>query len=241
MPKTNESLLSRHLLSEAARFAMYPSKATRQQKRQGMADLMSDHWRDFGEWRRTFKPADKPSAPDLAFDTRFLDDFYSRELLRDVPSIVERTQRLAKLSLAGVPKDSFDYLREAAQSYILGLPNAATALARAAIEVRLRKAVARLFGKTISRDVEFSELLKQYGARLLSRAGLSRAHRVREKAMRCCTKVALSSLSHWRPWKKHGPSCWNSVKNRVGLTTRWSRRPPARSRGPTGSRATVVS
>lgn len=183
MPKTNESLLSRHLLSEAARFVMYPAKATLERKRLGITpDQMGDHWRDFVEWRKTFKPADKPSVSNLAFDERFLDDFYSRELLREVPKIVMRTQRLAKLSLAGVPKDSFDYLREGTQSYILGLPNAATALARAAIEVRLRKAVARLFGRAASRDVDFCELVNQYGERLLSGPGLSRAHRVRESA-----------------------------------------------------------
>jgi hypothetical protein len=71
-------------------------------------------------------------------------------LLAEVPEIVERTQRLKELVLSDISQtESLVYLREAANCYILGLPQATVALSRAAVESRVREASAKLFGKRL--------------------------------------------------------------------------------------------
>jgi hypothetical protein len=112
-----------------------------------------------------------------------LDQFYSKELLAAVPGFVERTQHLQALTFAGVvDQEAVDYLRESATCYIHGLFQATAALARSAMELRLRKRVGALAGSQVGSGLELKELLQRYGERVLSRQGIKLATIVRVTA-----------------------------------------------------------
>ena len=95
--------------------------------------------------------------------------------------MVERTRSLANLTLTGVTGESLVYLREAANCYIRGLPQAAVALARSAVEVPLRVAASKQFGEKAVAGLGFFALLNDFvvRGRLLTREGLALAHKIR--------------------------------------------------------------
>ena len=95
-------------------------------------------------------------------------------MLRAVPGIVQRTQSLADLTLSRGSLESFIYLREASNCFILGLPQAAVALARAAVEVPLRQVTSKQFGEKAVKGLGLFELLKLADrGRLLSREAMA--------------------------------------------------------------------
>src|SRR5262249_4143032 len=69
------------------------------------------------------------------------------------------------LALSGVTlsdasdSDAFVYLREAANCYIFGLPQAAAALARAAVESRLKEVAAQQFGRRAVDNADLNDLI----------------------------------------------------------------------------------
>jgi len=70
----------------------------------------------------------------------FLNDRYTRDVIRAVPGYVSRTMKLSRLEGSGVPsKTTNTYLREATRTYIYGLPQASIALCRAAMEQALKE------------------------------------------------------------------------------------------------------
>lgn len=185
MNKTTASTLSEHLLREAGKFHFYPNRE-RRTRANLQARKMLDAWlRELVEWRKTFAPKSAPEWDEIVTAPVILDELYCRDLLQAVPGIVERTRNLSQLTLPelGDP-DSITYLKEASNCYILGLPQAAVALARAAVETRLRAASSRVFGKTAVRAAEFIQIIDTFAARgrLLSREGQGLAHKVREAA-----------------------------------------------------------
>ena len=83
------------------------------------------------------------------------------------------------------------YLREAANCYIFGLPQAAVAVARAALEDALRK---NLQGASGTQDVaraKLKELIDKYSP--LSLEGRALAHKVRLEANRVLHKEVTTS------------------------------------------------
>jgi len=117
-------------------------------------------------------------------DRVLLDEFYCRDLLKAIPGIVERTAKLSQFTLSGLSKSEFVYLREAATCYLLGLPAAAVALARAAIEYSLRRELAKFYGKAAVEREDLKDLLDELSPRgkTLSREGRNLAHKVRVAA-----------------------------------------------------------
>jgi hypothetical protein len=68
-----------------------------------------------------------------------LDDHYSREVLKRVPKMVDRTIKLAQILPDMLPSKHVDlYLKDATRSYIFGLWTASVSLCRAAVERSLR-------------------------------------------------------------------------------------------------------
>jgi len=173
--------LSAHLLAEAAKFFLYPKRAYRTQTNLGAQKMLDDAFRRLLEWRKTFAPTKDNAGAKFLFETPLvLDQLYSRELLRAVPDIVQRTQSLADVTLSRDSVESFVYLREASNCFILGLPQAAVALARSAIEVPLRKVASKQFGeKAVVGQGLFALLDLATRGRLLTRETLDRAHKVR--------------------------------------------------------------
>ena len=180
--------LSRHLLRESEQFWMYPAKHPRTKGNLAMLKFIEDRTRQWAEWRKTFAPRPARKSDELGMmekaygDFPLLNQYYSRDLLREVPAIVERTQKLSQLVLSGIEdKGSFVYLKEAANCYILGLPQAAIALSRAAVEAHLRNAVSEFLGRKTVSDTGLSEIINKFASRrrLLSTEGRKRANKVR--------------------------------------------------------------
>jgi hypothetical protein len=181
MKQSTAATLSTHLLTEASKFLFYPNRNYRTKKNLVVQQALDNGLRRLVEWRKTFAPRTPDAATEMLNAGTLLDELYSRELLREVPEIVERTRSLANLTLSGVSGESLVYLREAANCYILGLPQAAVALARAAVEVPLRKAASKQFGEKAVAGLGLFALLSDLAVRgrLLSGGNLDLAHQIR--------------------------------------------------------------
>ena len=120
--------LSGHLLREAEKFSMYPQRIYRTRGNLDAQKIFDKFMGKIVEWRKTFVPSAKSEKMFFFSDPVLLDEFYCRDLLKAIPGIVERTAKLSHLTLSGISKSEFVYLREAATCYLLGLPAAAVAL-----------------------------------------------------------------------------------------------------------------
>jgi hypothetical protein len=170
--------LSDYLLEKAAPFEFYPKRlyGLTPEVRKIFGDLS----RDLVEWRKTFQPKGDSRRLDFHAQPVMLDQFYSKELLSAVPGFVERTRDLRELTFAGLTDAaSLSYLREAATCYIHGLFQATVALARAAMERRLRERIRVLAGQQVAGELDLKQLLDRYGERLLGKQSANAAHVVR--------------------------------------------------------------
>lgn len=183
MNRGEEATLSGHLLREAARFLPYPKRVYRTATNLGAQEYVQAALRKVIEWRKTFALIEGFDALPTPV---VLDDLYCRELLRAVPEMVERTRTLSNLTLSDLPdNESFVYLREAANCYLFGLPSAAVALARAAVEESLRERCSRRFGKRAASTARLHQLVEDAArGRLLSRDGLARVRKIQDAANR---------------------------------------------------------
>ena len=142
MTRESSPTLSAHLLREAQRFALFPQRVRRTKRNLAAQEILDRIRRNLIEWRQTFTPRGKEEieASSGLLDAVLLDEVYARDLLKAVPDLVARTLRLSRVSFGGIRTgESLTYLREAANCYILGLPQAAIALARASVESRFAR------------------------------------------------------------------------------------------------------
>ena len=178
---------SEYLLHEAEKCGYTGDKPQKQSERmQGMDESVEEHVRVFVEWRKTFSKESESKIDNFFIGQgKFLDSFYCREVLRAVPGMVERTRALARLTLPGAEGSEWmTYLRESANCYISGLPQASVALARAAVECRLRAACSKMLGEDIVRRADFVDVINDLcrKAVLLDADTRSLAHKVRKAA-----------------------------------------------------------
>jgi hypothetical protein len=186
--------LSAHLLDEAAKFFLYPNRRYRTKANLSFQEALDSGLRRLVDWRKTFAPQRDQTTELWINKPAVLDELYSRELLRSVPEIVERTRSLANITLSRASGESFVYLREAANCYIFGLPQAAVALSRAAIETPLRKSAAKQFGDKAVADLGLFALLElAVRGRILSKGNLTLAHKVRIAADRVLHEEPIST------------------------------------------------
>jgi Domain of unknown function (DUF4145) len=189
MKQSTAAMLSGHLLQEASKFHMYPARVYRTRSNLDAQKIHDTILAMLVEWHETFAPWPQ-NDPDTAVHERcdkiltspvLLDEFYCRDLLKEVPAIVGRTVKLSHLTLSGISGSEFVYLREAAKCYIHGLPQAAVALARAALEDCLRKKFAKFWGKMAVAEKELKDLIDELArTKGLSREGRDWADKVRE-------------------------------------------------------------
>ena len=189
MTRESAPALSAHLLREAEGFLFFPDRVRRTERNLAAQEILDQVRRNLIEWRKTFTPRGKEELAASAqklFDPVFLDEIYARDLSKTVPNLVERTLRLSRVSFSGIPRgESLMYLREAANCYIFGLPQAAIALARASVESRLRGKAASLLGRSAVAEMDFKALLDDMRvSRLLSKDANKRADAVRIAANR---------------------------------------------------------
>ena len=178
-----EEGLSVYLLRESDKFPVaYPIKRRRTKGNLALQKVMDDELRKWTEWRMTFAPQPAQGFKKWYNSAPFLNRFYCRDVLRQVPEIVERHQKLSQLILSEIgDRESFVYLSEAAKCYILGLPQAAIALSRAAVEAKLRNAVSKFLGSKTVRGAGLKEIINNFASRgrLLSTKGRELANKVR--------------------------------------------------------------
>lgn len=194
MPAKKQELpprLSEYLLKKAEPFEFYPKRIY------GLVPevrrIFTDLARELVDWRKTYQPKTDVRQLNFFGQPVMLDQFYSKELLAAVPGFVERTQQLEALTFAGLAdQESFEYLRESATCYIHGLFQATTALARSAMELRLRKRIGALAGSQVGAGLALKELLERYGERVLTRQGMKLATMVRVTANQVLHEQAVT-------------------------------------------------
>jgi len=180
MKKSIAPTLSSHLLREAGKYNLYPARVDRKLPWNVWDNPVWDKLvRKVVERRMTFHRGPEDELTPL-IQPALLNQFYCWDLLKAIPAIVERTVKLSHVTLSGMSDSDFVYLREAAKCYILGLPEAAVALARAALEDCLRKKLAKMYGKATVAETDLKEWIDDLArTKDLSREGRTSAHRVR--------------------------------------------------------------
>ena len=182
MKSTLPPRLSQYLLLESGKFSFYPATARRSRSLLAFQKKYDEKFRQLAEWRKTFAPRPQQEWDDDLVPS-FVDQVYCRDLLRAVPEMVERTRKLAQLTLPEIEdQKSFAYLREAVDCYIRGLPQAAIALSRAAVEARLKVAASKQYGRKAVDEAGLSKIINDFAVRLrlLSRSGQQRVKKVKD-------------------------------------------------------------
>jgi len=97
------------------------------------------------------------AEPELVRD--FLDERFTREMIRAVQGYVSRTMQLSALEGTRSPSQITNgYLQEAVRTYIFGFPKASIALSRAALEQALKEGLGYQGSKTF---VDMNSLLDE--------------------------------------------------------------------------------
>jgi hypothetical protein len=168
--------LSDYLSREADKFLLYPRRVYRTRSNIEVQKFHDRCMQWLVNWRKSFAPRPQDEFTEVFSRPIFLDEFYCHNLLKAVPGIVERTTKLRHLTLSGISNSEFVHLREAAHCYIFGLPQAAVALARAALEDCIRKKFAKFWGRKTVAQQELKELIDELErTKRLSRDGRVKA------------------------------------------------------------------
>ena len=111
-------------MKKARGFHLYPERSRRTKTNRQYVDEWDKLAGTLAEWRKTFAPADLSDGLEMMTSpSGFLDEIYSRQQLKSIPGMVERTRKLSYLTLADILEaESFVYLKEAANCYIQGMP-----------------------------------------------------------------------------------------------------------------------
>jgi hypothetical protein len=172
--KATEPTLSRHLLVEARKFALYPQRVRKAQTTGTLLDRVLKMFVASREW----VVEQDPGIQDLSAEVRerLFDEHYSKVLLETVQGMAVRTDAVPTLQTREpICRGANLYLREATRSYILGLWDAAVALSRAALEEALEDRVRKLLGPISG----LNELIKAADdKRLMHRDAVAAAERL---------------------------------------------------------------
>lgn len=168
-----------------------------------------------------------------SFDFAFwLDDHCTREMLRKVPKMVQRTMRLTTLRVTISPKDLVKrlpdrrvtagpvntYLREATRTYVSGFWHASVVLARAALEQGLRD----VLGDAAPHPAELNDLIE--GARRLRLLDAEQTQFASE------VKRTGNRVVHQKPSNER--EAWDTLcKTRMVLVHLYTAKASAASRG----------
>jgi hypothetical protein len=178
------------LLFKAEGFFGYPKRCGRKATAPEIRRIADQMLQEHAEWRRTFE-----SNLALTLTPTLLDEVYCKELLAAIPSMVERTQQLARLSLANLPKtEAMVYLHEAARCHIYGLSQGAIALSRAAVESCVRDRARTLLGSAACNAMTLAELLGDQRLRPILKGDMrGRAEQVKDAANRALHKEPMTA------------------------------------------------
>jgi len=107
-----------------------------------------------------------------------LDEYFTREMIRKIPKMVERTMRLSTLGVEKTPPEQLNtYFQEATKCFVLGLPQASIALCRAALAQGIRESARKAGLNPVG---ELSELIEVAArSKVLKGSSLQLANEVR--------------------------------------------------------------
>jgi len=142
--KATAPTLSEHLLAEAKRFRGYPGLAGRGRINKAVT----------AAWDQKALPSSSrslewimPKGQSFQASTSFLNEYYSKHLLAEIPGIVTRASALQPLESARrVPRQVNVYLEQATRSFVAGLWDGAVALSRACLEDALEDRIGEYLG-----------------------------------------------------------------------------------------------
>jgi len=175
--KATEPTLSRHLLAEARKFALYPRRVRKAKDVGAILDGAIERLTAAREWVvEQDIPLSALLGPSPEVRQRLFDEHYSKALLERIQGMALRTDAVPVLrTREPICRGASLYLREATRSYILGLWDAAVALSRAALEEALEDRIRKLLGPMSGLD----ELIKAADRkRLIHRDAVSAAQRL---------------------------------------------------------------
>src|SRR2546422_2533781 len=105
MKHTQNPTLSAYLLEKADRFLLYPRRISGTRVDVANRKMIDQIRHEMIEWRKTFAPQSPQSENNIVKmlgGPVSVDELYCRELLKDIPNIVERTLSLSHLTLTGI-------------------------------------------------------------------------------------------------------------------------------------------
>ncbi len=142
--KATAPTLSKHLLNEAKRFMGYPDLVGRGKINKEAAKLWDERLLPLGsrclEWIM-------PKGQGAHLPAPLLDEYYSKQLLAEIPGIVARAMALRPLeSATNVPRQVNVYLEQATRAFVAGLWDGTVALARACLEAVLEERIGQYVG-----------------------------------------------------------------------------------------------
>ena len=192
--KATAATLSEHLLAEARKFVCYPNRVRSDHETAKKLNHVLAAFVESQEWAVPSGVGSKKLSPEGL--EPFYNEFYCKVFLEQIPKMAERTRRLPTLhTKTPVDRATNLYLREASRSYILGIWDAAVALARAAVEQvleeRLKQTVPGLQGGLD----EMMKLAERF--RILDREQLSAAGRVQRRGNMVLHKGQANEDDAW--------------------------------------------
>jgi len=174
--KATAPTLSKHLLTEAKRFVLYPNLVGRGKVNKEAAKIL-DEW----ALRRPSRCLEwiMPKGQGRSPHALLLDEYYSKQLLAEVPGIVDRAMAVRPLeSTKNVPRQVNVYLEQATRAFLAGLWDGTVALARACLEAVLEDRIGQYIGHQ-NRDLSdwISEAQRR---RLITTAQLKKARIIQD-------------------------------------------------------------
>ena len=169
-------------------------------------------WKEWEEWRKLFRKllegldgfGDEATAEWLNMNTKenpiiiesILDEFYTRDFLKEARKMVDRTMKLTAMVPKATPDNGVNiYLREATRSYVAGHWASSVALSRSTLEFALRQRLKEKAGSLPrQKDDTFENLLiwaTQF--RLIEDAHVKLAEQVRQNGNEVIHKGSQSS------------------------------------------------
>jgi hypothetical protein len=127
-------------------------------------------------------PRALPHQTEEWYWTKTGDEFYSREVVSNLPGMVERFSRLRPVIIGRLPdKEVNIYLREATRCFVYGFFQASIALSRAALEAGLNRHLERKLGD-LSRLELHEKITKAFQFKFISGKAESMGQEVRKAA-----------------------------------------------------------
>lgn len=175
-------LLSKHLASALSEWDEYAPVPENDEQREYVEEICQD-----AQSLEGFKAPPHPQGsltPDLQdwFLKKAADEFYCRDVVSNLPGMVERFSRLAPVLVGRLPdKQVTIYLREATGCFVYGFFQGSVALSRSALESGLSRHFERKLGHVSPMELK-EKIEKAHQFKFISGGAEQLAEKVRKSA-----------------------------------------------------------